>query len=73
MDESSESLEKLEYAKCMVDVSPYHALPDEFPVQMVDGSMHYVHVNYLWKPPISSFCNVFGHGRNGCVRHGKEE
>lgn len=73
MDESIEKLDRLEYAKCVVDVSPDHALPEEFAAQMVDGTVHYVRVSYLWKPLICSECNVFGHEKIGCDIRGKEK
>lgn len=69
MDEATERLDRLEYAKCMVEVSPDQALPNEFPVQMVDDSVQFVRVNYQWKPPICCQCKVFVHDQNNCFRH----
>lgn len=70
-DESTERLDRLEYAKCMVEVSPDQKLPDEFPMQMVNRSVHHARNNYLWKPLICNHYHVFGHDLLGCELHCK--
>lgn len=37
MEESTEKLEQLRYAKCLAEVIPGKDLPDSFAVRLVDG------------------------------------
>lgn len=66
MDENTERLERLSYAKCMVEVQPNQELVDSFPIKLLDGKEHVIKVSYLWKPDICVKCNSFGHKTAQC-------
>lgn len=71
LDTSTDKLQRIGYAKCLVDVTPNQELVDEFPVKLIDGSTQMIQVSYLWKPEICSSCKVFGHMINECKREGE--
>jgi hypothetical protein len=68
MDAQTEKLERIGYAKCMVEVTPNDELLNEFPVRLMDGSEQLVTVEYLWRPEICTSCKVFGHNTVDCLK-----
>jgi hypothetical protein len=68
MDASTEKFERITFAKCLVEVTPFHVLPESFTVQLLDGSEQEVLVEYLWKPEICTFCKEFGHLDRTCKK-----
>lgn len=73
MDAQTEKLERIGYAKCMVEVTPLDELLNEFPVRLMDGSEQVVTVEYLWRPDICTSCKVFGHNTDDCLMMGTKE
>lgn len=67
MNQSTERLEKINYAKCLVEVKPDNLLVNNFLVKLMDGSDQIVTVEYLWKPEVCVFCREFGHSDINCL------
>jgi len=67
MDDSTEKLERLRYAKCLIEVTPDNELVDSFEVRLVDGGTQRIEVRYLWKPDVCTTCKVFGHPTEQCA------
>lgn len=66
LDENTEKLERIQYAKCLIEVTPYEELLNEFAVKLPDGATQTVKVEYRWKPDICVSCKAFGHVTNSC-------
>jgi hypothetical protein len=66
MDQSTERMERITFAKCLVEVSPDKELVDNFLVKLMDGTDHKVAVKYLWKPEVCVNCKEFGHAGSNC-------
>lgn len=73
LDASTEKLDRINYARCLVEVTPENELVEKFPVMLLDGSEQFVHVNYLWKPEICVHCKVFGHLSDMCDNNVMQE
>lgn len=65
-DESTERLERFEYAKVLVEVLCTKLLPDQICIQLAEGKVVHVKVEYAWRPDICDICKVFGHARSSC-------
>lgn len=52
MDQSTDRLERITYAKCLVEVKPDRQLVDNFLVKLIDGSDQLIAASYLWKPEV---------------------
>ncbi|GKD47628.1 cytokinin dehydrogenase 3-like protein [Tanacetum coccineum] len=62
------------YARVMIELQPDVELKDNIVVAMpkITREGHYtcnVHVEYEWKPPRCSFCKVFGHFHEDCLKN----
>lgn len=72
MDASTERLDRISFAKCMVEVSLDIELPYTFPVKLLDGNQQHVKVSYLWKLEICTTCHAFGHTMESCFEENKK-
>jgi len=72
MDEYIEKLDRITYAKCLIDIKPDKELVGSFPFQLLDGKEQMIHVNYLWKPDICVGCKSFGHKIMECMCSSKD-
>lgn len=73
LDVSTESMERLYYAKCLVEASPLSDMVISFTVSLEDGSEQHVQVYYQWKPEARSICKVFEHTIENCLGENVEE
>lgn len=66
LDENTEKLQRIQYAKCLIEVPPVEELVDEFMVKLPDGGIQVVKDEYRWKLDICSICKCFGHNISSC-------
>lgn len=73
LDESTERMERLTYAKALVEVTPIIDLVDSFQVLCKDGTKQTVFVDYQWRPQACKTCKVFGHDISSCKNSVKSD
>lgn len=66
MDQATESLDWLGFAKCLVEIMPESEMPDIITVLLPDGTEHDVNVSYVWKPDSCGFFKAFVHEETNC-------
>jgi hypothetical protein len=65
-NEATEKRERMEYAKCLVEISPEKELPEFLLIGDGVETSQKVYIEYNWRPLICTACKVFGHSTNNC-------
>ena len=61
MDNATDSGEKLAFARCFIEISSLKVLPESVSLELEDGEMVNIPVEYEWLPPLCTKCKTFGH------------
>lgn len=71
MDFLTSDGDKLHFARVYVEVNLKDDLPKEVEVILLDGSSHFVQVEYMGKPVLCNTCHRVGHDESSCrVKNG---
>lgn len=66
MDEATTKGERLAYARCFVEISASAKLPRKVLLEIKNGEIMEIPIEFEWVPPICVKCKSFGHSENQC-------
>ncbi|XP_070016952.1 uncharacterized protein LOC142164345 [Nicotiana tabacum] len=65
-DKLTAHVDRVSYARVLIEVDITQPLPDVLPVIMAEGKIWEQNVEYEWKPTFCQNCNLFGHMTEKC-------
>lgn len=66
MDTITEKCERLEFAKICVEIESSSTFPDRVELELPNGDLIDVIIEYAWKPITCTWCKTFGHSLSSC-------
>ena len=66
MDNATENGERIVIARCFVEISASKNLPNQVTLELEDGELVSIPVEYEWIPPCCKNCINFGHIEAQC-------
>ncbi|KAF9598345.1 hypothetical protein IFM89_027052 [Coptis chinensis] len=69
MDEATANRTRISYARVCVVVDINFTFPSSIPVEMDEGNIIHIGLEYDWEPKKCSFCSIFGHTDVKCVKN----
>lgn len=66
LDNVTEELIRISYARILVEVSVDFTFPESTPIKCFNGEFVWQKVEYEWVPTVCSFCKIFGHSDALC-------